>query len=50
MKTPKQFTIQGKTFRVKDSTVSISMFDLMSRISRLQAKAKEYGLKVIYTK
>lgn len=50
MKTPRQFTIQGKTFRVKDGTVSISIYDLMSRISRLEAKAKEHGLKVIYTK
>lgn len=50
MKSPKQFIIQGKTFRVKDGVVSISMFDTVSRIAKLQAKAREYGLTVIYTK
>lgn len=50
MNSPKQFTIQGKTFRVKDGTVLISMYDTVSRITKLQAKAREYGLTVIYTK
>ena len=48
--TPKSFKIEGKTFRVKDGTVEISMYDTMSRSFKLERKAKEYDIKVVYTK
>ena len=46
----KRITIQGKTFKVVDGVIEVSMYDLMSRINKIERLAKENGWKVVYTK
>lgn len=47
---PAKFTVDGKSFPVRNGSVSISMFDTQSRISKLRKKAAEYGLNIEYTR
>ena len=46
----KRISVQGKTFKVVDGVIEVSMYDLMSRISKIERKARENGWKVVYTK
>ena len=44
------FKVQGKTFKVVNGKVEVSMFDLQSRINKVNQKAYENGWKVVYVK
>lgn len=46
----KRITVKGKTFKVVDGVVEVSMYDLQSRITAIRRKAEENGWKVVYTK
>lgn len=45
----KRFTVKGKTFKVVNGVVEVSMFDLSVRIRAMEKKAEENGWKVVYT-
>ena len=45
----KRITVLGKTFKVKDGVIEVSMWDLQARITKIQQKAKENGWTVKYT-
>ena len=45
---PDKITSQGKTFKVKDGVITMSMYDTNKRISAVNKFAKENGYKVEY--
>lgn len=41
--------MKGKTFKIINDVIEVSMYDLQSRITVIRKKAEENGWKVIYT-
>ena len=46
----KRISVGGKSFNVKNGVIRVSMYDLQSRITAIQKKAKENGWTVEYTR